>query len=330
LERSKVVVATSIYPSARERLRSVAETVEVPMEPRDALLAQLADADALLCNSDLPNVDGTMLARAPRLRVIASSAVGYDNIDLDACTQRGIPVSNARGSLVEAVADLVYTLILCALRRVLVGVDWVRSGEWLRESAPYGVDLEEKTLGIVGMGDIGTAVARRAHASGMRVVYHNRHPRAMPGDRLPATYLPFEELLATADCIVALVPLTPQTRRLFGAAEFARMQPTTHFVNASRGAVVDTDALVDALRAGRIAYAALDVTDPEPLPPSHPLLHLPNAMVTPHIGSATHETRERMSLLAAENVVAGLEERPLPTILNPAVYDTPRASKAGG
>jgi glyoxylate reductase len=325
---AKVVVATHIYSSARERLRSVAETVEVPFTERESVLAQLADADALLCNSELPDVDDTMLARASRLRVIASSAVGYDNIDVAACTRRGIAVSNARGSLVEAVADLVYALVLCAMRRVLVGVEWARLGEWMSAPAPYGVDLEEKTLGIVGMGDIGTAVARRALASGMRVVYHNRRPRAMPNERFPATYLPFEELLGVADCVVVLVPLSPETRRLFGPAQFARMQPTAHFVNASRGPVVDTDALVEALRTGRIAYAALDVTDPEPLPQEHPLFSMPNVMITPHIGSATHETRERMTLLAAENVVAGLQGRPLPTIVNPAVYEAAGASQA--
>jgi glyoxylate reductase len=253
-----------------------------------------------------------VLAQAPKLRVIANATVGYENIDVAACARRGIPFSNVRGSLNEAVADLSFSLILASLRKLLTAVEWARTGAWMTAQAPYGNDLEGKTLGIVGFGEIGLAVARRAQASRMQVIYTNRHPRA--DDALTgAAFTPLASLLERADCVLALVPLSNATRHMFGPDEFARMKPTAHFVNVGRGALVQTDALLHALQSGQIAAAALDVTDPEPLPPEHPLYALPNVTIVPHIGSATPETRERMALLAARNLIAGLLGQPLPT-----------------
>ncbi|HTV74873.1 MAG TPA: D-glycerate dehydrogenase [Candidatus Acidoferrales bacterium] len=296
------VFAIETYPSVYRLVEEVAAI---------AGLERLADADGIFCDMRL-RLDEATLAQAPKLRVIAAMPVGYENIDLAACARRGIVVSNGRGTLNEAVADLSHALILASLRRLLTAVEWARSGRWMNEPAPFGHDLEGKTLGIAGFGEIGLAVARRAQASRMKVMYTNRRPRA--DDALTgASFVPFEQLLETADCVLALVPLSAATRHLFGRAEFARMKPTAHFVNVGRGALVDTEALVEALQAGRLAGAALDVTDPEPLPPDHPLYTLPNVTIVPHIGSATPETRERMALQAGRNLVAGLLGRPLLT-----------------
>lgn len=299
-----------LVPAAKALVAEHAETVD---EDR------VSQASGLYCDSFCPpRIDAAYLDRAPHLRWICTATVGYDNIDLAECTRRGIAVSNSRGSLTEAVADVAYLLVIAAFRHVGEGTGWAREGRWTAGPAPVGDDLAGSTLGIVGLGAIGMAVARRARASGMNVIYHNRTQRPDAGT-VDARYLPFDELLKTADCIVVLIPLNAETRGMFGAGQFALMQ-SSYFVNASRGAVVDTNALYDALVSKKIAGAALDVTDPEPLPPDHPLFSLPNVFITPHIGTATRQTRERMSLYAANNLVAGIGGTPLPQIVNPAVY----------
>jgi len=268
------VVAAGIYPAARSLIETVADVVLCNAgEPRDVLLETLEDADALFCASNVP-VDAELIAHAPRLKIIASASVGTDNIDLAAARLCGIPVTNTPGVLVEATADLVWGLTLALMRRIVVGAQWIKDGKWTSIPAiPYGTDLEEMRLGIVGLG----------------------------------AYMSFADLLASADCVIVLVPLTAETREKFDASAFAQMKPTAYFINAARGGIVDTAALLEALQNGTIAGAALDVTDPEPIAPDHPLLALENCIVTPHIGSATHETRERMSLLAARNIVAALD-----------------------
>jgi len=285
---------------------------------RETLLQWLADAEGLMIRSDL-QVDEELLRHAPNLRVIAQPMVGYDNVDIDACTRHGIPYGNTPGVLVDTTAELAFALMICAARRVHEGWDFVRDGRWQqRESFPYGFDLHGKTLGVVGMGQIGVAVATRAKAFGMKVIYNNRRQR--PDDaELGFQYVTLDKLLADADYIVVLTPLTPQSYQLFGAKEFAAMKPSAHFINVARGPVVDTMALHEALRTGQIAYAALDVTDPEPIPADHPLLKLNNILITPHIGSATLRTRTAMNMLAADNLLAGLERKPLPACVNPTV-----------
>jgi glyoxylate reductase len=283
-------------------------------------LESLGEADGLLSDGSIV-IDDAFLARAPKLRVIALSSVGYDKLDVEALARRGIPFSNARGALTDAVADLCFALILASMRKLTVALDWARSGGWMHGPAPFGNELAGKTLGIIGFGEIGAALARRAQVSRMNVVYHNRTPRADDA-ALGTRYLSFDELLASADCIVSLVPLSPQTRKMFGAAEFARMKPEARFVNAGRGALVDTAALLAALESGKLGGAALDVTDPEPLPQEHPLYSAPNVTIFPHIGSATPETRERMALLAAQNLVAGLRGEPMPTLVNAVAAKT--------
>lgn len=317
----KVVMTRALLPEAQRKLLERCDARvwdKEEMMPRAVLAEWLADAEGLVAAPNI-QIDDGLLSHAPKLRVIAQTAVGYNNIDVAACTRRGIPVGYTPGVLVDATADLTFGLVLCAARRIHEGWDYVRQGMWrANKGMGLGVDLAGKTLGIVGMGRIGAAVARRAVAFGMRVIYHNRTRRADDGD-FGARYAAFDELLREADFVVVLLPLSAATQKAFGAAQFALMKPTAYFVNASRGAVVDTEALTEALATGRIAYAALDVTDPEPIPADHPLLALPNVLVTPHIGSATVETRAAMAMLTADNMLAGLAGKPLPACVNESV-----------
>jgi len=304
-----VVITGSLHDAGLALLRQAGVRLQIyegesPIPP--ALLKNwLCDADALIATSGV-KVGPALLSMAPRLRVIAQSAVGYDNVDVAACHRAGVPFCNTPGVLVDATADLTFALILITMRGLGQAMDHVRSGAWFRgEGLPYARDLAGKTLGIVGMGEIGTAVARRALCSGMRIVYHNRRPR-LADPLLPAQHLSMQELLASADCVLIMAPLTGSTRGAFGAAEFAAMKFGSFFVNAARGAIVQTAALIEAVATGQLAGVALDVCDPEPIAPDHPLLSFPNVVITPHIGSATEETRARMAELTAQNIVRGL------------------------
>ena len=264
-------------------------------------------------------VDGPLLDACPGVRVVANMAVGYDNIDVAAATERGVLVTNTPGVLTETTADLAFALLLASARRLAEGEAAVRRGAW----GPWhplwllGHEVSGATLGIVGPGRIGAAVARRAAGFGMRVLYHGRREAPdFPGQR--AT---FEELLATSDFVSAHVPLTAETAGLFDEAAFRRMRTTATFINTARGGIVDHDALGRALHQGEIAAAALDVTTPEPLPPDDPLLAAPNLLVTPHVGSATLATRERMAHLAIDGLLAGLAgERPV-HLVNPSAWE---------
>jgi glyoxylate reductase len=261
-----------------------------------------------------PTVDAALLDRLPGVRVISNFGVGVDHIDLAAAAARGIAVGNTPGILDGAAADLAFALLLAAGRRLVEGGRYARGPDFRRYDPSYliGREIHHATLGILGMGRIGTQVARRARAFDMTVLYHNRHRRPETEAALGTRYVSQEELLATADYVVLTLPLTPQTHRLIGAAELARMKPTAVLVNIARGPVVDTAALTEALTARRIYAAALDVTDPEPLPRDHPLLALDNVIITPHLGSATEQTRRRMAEVSVENLLAGLSGRPLP------------------
>jgi glyoxylate reductase len=306
-----IVVTTHVSDAVLERLRDRAKVSDVSELPRPQWDAALSTATGLLVNSAV-KVDAATIAAAPKVRIVATVSVGYDNVDLAALAGANIALTNTRGALVEAVADLAFSLVIIAQRRLAVAFKWVRSGRWMNSRAPFGHDLADATLGIVGLGEIGSALARRARTSGMRVVYSNRRPRT-DDDLTGATFLPFERLLAEADCIVILVPLSDSTRGLFDDTAFARMKPSAALVNVARGPVVHTDALLRALERGKIATAVLDVTDPQPLPPDHPLLLRDDVVVTPHMGSATEETRERMAQLAAENLLAEIDGRRLLT-----------------
>jgi glyoxylate reductase len=285
--------------------------------PRAALLAGVAAAEGLLCMLT-DRVDAELFAAAPRLRVVSSCSVGLDHVGLAAATARGIPVGHTPGVLTDATAEFALALLLAAARRVVEADRFVREGRW-REWAPdllLGRELAGATLGVIGLGAIGRAVAGRARAFGMRVLGWNRTPRALPG----VETVTLDALLERSDFVSVHVALAPETRGLLGPAAFARMRPGAVLVNVARGGIVDEDALAAALASGRLAAAALDVFEREPLPASSPLLAAPNLVLAPHLGSATHTTRTRMADLAVANLRAGLAGERLPHCANPAVY----------
>ncbi len=295
--------------------------------PKDAtvlapeLKAHLSQVDGLYTLLTI-RVDEDILDKAPNLRVVSNMAVGVDNIDLQACTRRGIPVGHTPGVLTEGTADLAITLLLAAARRLDEAVHDARHGLWKTWSPTgwLGADLFGATLGIVGMGKIGTAVTERATGFGLRIVYSDSCPNQSAESRFGASCLSLEDLLIESDFVSLHVPLTGKTRGLIGAKELRLMKPDAILVNTSRGPVVNTADLLLALREGWIAAAALDVTDPEPLSPEHPLYKQPNCLITPHIGSATRNTRRRMAERACENLLAGLAGERLPFCANPEVY----------
>ncbi len=288
--------------------------------PRDVLLREVASVDGLLAMLT-ERLDGELLDAAPKLRVIANMAVGYDNADVAALTARRVLLTNTPGVLTETTADLAFALILAAARRVVEGHMLIAAGGWTSWSPTFmtGQDIHGATLGIVGAGRIGAAVARRGRGFAMPVVYHNRRPSPELEQETGARYLAFDDLLRQSDVVVCLVPLSDETRSMFDARAFALMKLTAVFVNAARGPIVDEDALYDALRAGRPWAAGLDVFAREPIGADHPLLTLPNVVAVPHIGSATIATRTRMATTAARNLVAALTGQPVPNPVNPEV-----------
>lgn len=322
MEPRPVVVVTRGLPDGwLDRLQDRCELVIGPAERpgwAPEVRERLCDAEGILCLLTEP-VDEAVLDEAPRLRVVSNMAVGVDNIDVDACTRRGIPVGHTPHVLTEATADLAMTLLLAAARRLPTAMADVIAGRWSTWSPTgwLGADLQGATLGIVGLGAIGIAVARRARAFGVRIVYSGPSRKPAAEAELEATWRPLPQLLRESDFVSLHAPLRDGTRALIDANALAAMKPTAILVNTARGPIVDPVALRDALQAGRIAGAALDVTDPEPLPPDDPLLSAPNLIVLPHIGSATWGTRRRMAELACANLIAGLEGRPLPHSVNP-------------
>jgi glyoxylate reductase len=267
-----------------------------------------------------PRVDGALLDQLIGVRVISNYGVGVDHIQLHDAAQRGIPVGNTPGILDGATADMALTLLLAAARRLIEGDRYARSPAFTRYDPGYmlGREVHGSTLGIIGMGRIGEQIARRGRAGfEMTVLYHNRRPRADVESRLGVRYAAFDDLLSEADFVVLSVPLTAETRGMIAAPQLARMKPTATLVNVARGPIVDTAALTEALQQRRIHAAALDVTDPEPLPRDHPLLQLDNVIIAPHLGSATEQTRRRMAEMSVENLLAGLEHRPLPHEVKP-------------
>jgi glyoxylate reductase len=302
---ARVFVTRRLPGSALERLAAEHDVEVWPgaLPPgRGELLARAPELEGLLALLTDP-VDAELIGAAPRLRAISNYAVGVDNVDIDAARARGIPVGNTPGVLTESTADLALALMLGAARRLVEGDAYVRRGEW-RTWEPgllLGRDLHGSTVGIVGYGRIGRAVARRLDGFGCELLHTSRSGGVELG-----------ELLERSDFVTLHCPLTPETRGLIGDDALRRMKPTAYLVNTARGPVVDSDALVRALHAGEIAGAALDVTDPEPLPGDHPLLAAPGLLVLPHIASATHATRERMAGMAVDNLLAGLAGRPMP------------------
>lgn len=321
------VVVTRRPPGAVvEMLGAVASVWVFPEDraiPRDQLLERAGGADGLYCMLT-DSIDEGFLDAAPRLRAVSQMAVGVDNVDLAACTARAIPVGNTPDVLTETTADTAFGLLIAASRRFREGFEDVVAGRWGEwdPMALVGRDINGSTLGIVGLGRIGQAVARRGAGFGMRIIYTKRRRDRRAEEELGAEYRTLPELLAEADHVVVLTSLHAGTHHLIDRAALAAMKPTATLVNASRGPVVDTDALVEALAKGTIGAAGLDVTDPEPIPSDHPLVALPNCFIVPHIGSATVRTRIDMAERAATNLVAGLEGRRMPYCANPEVYGT--------
>lgn len=303
-------VTRALPGGAEQRIRDAGYSVEVWPErtppSQEVIEEKCSSSIGLLCMLT-DSIDSAVLAAAPDLRVISQMAVGCDNIDLEACKANGIPVGNTPGVLTDATADLTMALMLSLARRLPEGIEAVSGGTWLTWEPDFllGMELRDRTLGILGSGRIGMAVAERAQAFGMKVITSGRPNGDQPG-------VPLDELLATADIVSLHCPLTEDTRGLVDEAFLAKMQPHSLLINTSRGQVVNQHALAAALSSGTIAGAALDVTDPEPLPASDPLLDAPNLIVIPHLGSATHRTREAMANIAVDNLLAGLAGEPLP------------------
>ncbi|HKB05305.1 MAG TPA: D-glycerate dehydrogenase [Gemmataceae bacterium] len=291
-----------------------------PLPPPPAVLKEkVRDCEGLI-SLLTDRVDAELLDAAPKLKVVSNFAVGFNNIDLDAATRRGIRVGNTPGVLTEATADIAVTLLLTAARRIGESAQDARAGRW-KTWDPLGwlgQDLVGRTLGIVGMGRIGYSVARKLHFGwGMKVLYTDQVARADVERELNASQVEFEVLLRESDFVSVHTDLNPQTKGMFSRSQFAKMKPTAVFVNTARGPIVDQVALAEALRNNTIFAAGLDVTDPEPLPPDHELLHLQNCIVVPHIASATVQTRNEMARICAENLIAGLTGKPMTSCVNP-------------
>ena len=323
MSRPKVFITRPLPAQAVER---IATRCDVKMHPDDAPLqpAQLAEAcrevEGLLASG--VRVGAEVLEQAPHLRVIANVGVGYDNIEVAACTRRGIVVTNTPGVVTESTADLAFALLTAVARRLVEGDRYVREGHWRhwQWGLFWGTDLQGKTLGLYGFGRIGQALARRARGFSLRILYYSteRATQALE-EELGAQFVDRETLLRGADFLSLHVPLTPATHHLIGARELALMKPTAYLINTARGRVVDEAALVEALRSNRIAGAGLDVFEHEPH--IHPaLLALPSVVLTPHVGTATSETRLAMAMLAAENLLAALDGRRPPNPVNPEVF----------
>jgi glyoxylate reductase len=325
MSAAKIYVTRQLPQAALSLLNGCGEVrVWGPDEviPRAVLLREVREIAALLCMVT-ERIDEELLTHAPELKIVANMAVGYDNVDVPALTRRGILLTNTPGVLTETTADLVFTLILGIARRVGEAERIVRQGRW-RSWSPFsflGRDVHHATLGILGLGRIGLEVAKRAKGFDMRVLYTSRGRRREAEEKLGCVPVDLPTLLRESDFLTVLVPLTPDTRRMLSTAQFELMKPTAFLINAARGAIVDQRALYAALRDGLIAGAALDVTDPEPIPRDDPLLSLENCLILPHIGSASIATRTRMATLAAENLAAFLSGNRPPTPVNPQVLE---------
>lgn len=325
--RPRVFVARRLPEEGLGPIRAACDATvwedELP-PPRDELLRAVAGCDGILTLLT-DRVDAELLDRAgPQLRVVSNYAVGFDNISAADATARGIPVGNTPGVLTETTADLAFALLMAAARRLPEGDRYVRAGRW-RTWGPLlllGSDVHGATLGVVGFGRIGQAMARRARGFEMTVLYYDvvRQPPELEAE-LGASFKPLEELFAQSDFVSLHVNLTPETRHLVNRERLRLMKPTSVLVNTARGPVVDQRALYEALRDGVIAAAALDVTDPEPIAPDDPLLSLDSCLVVPHIASASRATRAKMAEMAAANLIAGVRGERLPTCVNPEVYE---------
>jgi glyoxylate reductase len=274
----------------------------------------LNQAEGFFCYGH-PKITGAIMDTMPRLRIISNLGVGVDHINLDDARARGIPVGNTPNLVDGATADMTFTLLMAAARNLIIGEHYARSADftYYDPNILHGYDIHGATLGIIGLGNIGRQVARRAQGFDMQVIYHNRKPNPQAEAELGVTYATLPDLLRQADFVTLNVPLTPETRGMIGREQLKLMKPSAILVNVARGGVIDHAALVEALREKWIYAAALDVTEPEPLPRDHPLLKMENLVIAPHLGSATRQTRRNMAQRAIDNLKAGLKGEPLPS-----------------
>jgi len=319
--KPKVFVTRLLPKEAMDRIHSNCEATvwdgELP-PPREVLLKNVVDVEGLL-SLLTDKIDAELMDKAPKLKVVSNYAVGFDNVDIAEATKRGIIVGNTPGVLTDTTADFAFTLIMSAARRVAEGDRYVRAGKW-RTWGPMlllGQDVYGSTLGIIGLGRIGAAVARRAKGFNMRTMYYDVIRQKQYEDELGIEYATLDKVLTESDFITIHTNLTPETHHLISTKQFEKMKRTCILVNTSRGPIVDNMALYEALRSGKILYAGLDVTEPEPLPANHPLLTLDNVIIAPHIASASVVTRTKMGLIAADNLIAGLKGQLGPTPVNP-------------
>lgn len=321
--KPRVFITRMLPQPALDRILPVCETEvwqdELP-PPREVLLSKVRNVDGLL-SLLTDKIDAMLMDNAPKLRVISNCAVGFDNIDVPAATQRGIAVGNTPGVLTETTADFAFALLMAAARRVVEGDRYTRAGKWKTWGLTVllGQDVYAATLGLIGLGRIGAAVAKRAKGFEMRVLYYDPYRREDLEKQLGITFADLDTVVREADFVSVHTPLTTETRHLVNAALLRKMKKTAILINTSRGPVVDQAALYAALRDGVIAGAALDVTDPEPIAMNDPLLTLENCIIAPHIASASVTTRTKMAVMAAENLLAGLRGEPLPNPVNPEV-----------
>ncbi|MBG9813895.1 bifunctional glyoxylate/hydroxypyruvate reductase B [Bacillus endophyticus] len=321
--KSKVIVYKKMDEKVLEFIRETCEVIyfeKLHSDVYSIFLEELKDADALL-GSGL-KVDGDLLDRAPHLKIVCNTSVGYDNLDMSELSKRNIIATNTPDVLNDTVADTIFGLLLATARRMPELDQFVKNGEWketLKEEH-FGVDVHHKTLGIIGMGGVGSAIAKRARFGfDMDILYHGRSRKEEEEQTYNATYCSLEELLQKSDFVCLMTPLTPQTEGLMGKREFELMKQSAIFINGSRGKTVDEEALINALRAEEILGAGLDVFAQEPVSPANPLLFMKNVVTLPHIGSATAETRLKMAMLGAENLVAGLKGETPPNLIKGSI-----------
>ncbi|NSL51925.1 2-hydroxyacid dehydrogenase [Calidifontibacillus erzurumensis] len=314
--KPKVLITRKIPQEIVEKISSVCDVdmwneEEVPI-PREVLEQKIVDVEGLFCLIT-EKIDADLLKKAKNLKVVSNMAVGYNNIDIEACRERGITVTNTPGVLTETTADLTFALLMATARRLIEASTYLRNGEWKTWSPMQltGQDVYGATIGIIGMGRIGEAVARRAKAFDMNILYHNRNRKVDAEKTLGATYVELDELLKQSDFVVIMTPYTPETVNLISERELSLMKKTAVLINTARGGIVNEEALYNALKTGQIWAAGLDVFAIEPVSLDHPLLTLPNVVALPHIGSASIKTRLKMAELAADNLMKGVtNQRP--------------------
>jgi glyoxylate reductase len=326
MSKPNVFITRLIPGPGLEMIQEVAQ-MEVWQEelppPYEVLLEKIQGVDGLLCLLT-DKIDRNLIQSAKdSLKVISQMAVGYDNIDVETATEFGIPVGHTPGVLTDATADFTWALLMSAARRVVEADRFTREGRWVTwgPTLLMGADVAGATLGIVGFGRIGQAVAKRASGFDMRVLYYDPHRSRDLEDELGVEFAPFDDLLRQSDFVSIHTWLSEDTHHLFSTEEFKRMKPTAILINSARGPIVDQAALYHALQSGEIAYAALDVTDPEPIPMDDPLLTLENIIIAPHIASSSSYARTKMATMATENLLAGLRGENLPNCVNPEVYE---------